>query len=450
MIVSSGNLIALSSGLLVGLISGMLPGLTMLTPTLVLLPWLFKLTAAQIILWYATVLITHQFIGSVIATYYGVPNEDAHWPAVLEGYAMYKRGQGPAAIQAAAYAHVITMIMSLFLMLFISNSSTQIALFFDTRVQTVIILIVVAGVVAVNSEPVWVKILMLVTGTLLGFLGELNRNFMHLDLTLFADINFSDGIPAVPFIVGLFALPNCLKNNQQLLQTVYVQQIKVTFTHFRYYFTSILHGFSGFVFGLTPMLTNDVAANISYNVQKWWQKRTQNYHPAGDISCLVAAESAASSGAVISLMPLLLFGIPITASEALIFSVLNSKGYSFSLTNYDTYLIPEILGWLIIVCIVNYIISGPLSEFFSKLYLLLKDRALSIIMILLTVSVLYQGYNVYALKEYLTVMIFSFIIGYSFKKYNFYVMIFCFLMANHTLDIFVRMWVFTKIYLGMA
>jgi putative tricarboxylic transport membrane protein len=442
---TSGNILVMTSGIFVGLVSGMLPGLTMITPTLVLLPWLFQLTAAQIILWYATVLITHQFIGSVIATYYSVPNDDAHWPAVLEGHALYKRGSGPEAIQAAAFAHVITMIMSLLLMLAISDVSNQIALFFDTRIQAAIIILVITGVFAVNSEPVWVKSLMLICGTALGFLGELNRQYLHWDIS-YTDINFSDGIPAVPLIVGIFALPNCIKNNQQLLSTVNVAQLQTKFSDFRYYFTSIFHGLLGFIFGLTPMLTNDVAANVSYNLQKWWRNFRQKYRP-GDVSCLVAAESAANSGAVISLMPLLLLGIPITASEAMIYSVLNSKGYAFSLSNYDSYLIPEILGCLILVGIVNYIISGPLSEMFGKLYLFLKDRALSVILLLLAASVLYQGYNLYSLKEYLTVMLSGFIIGYSCKKYNFYVLIFCFLMASHTLDIFLRMWVFAKIYI---
>ena len=440
------NLAPVLLGILIGLIAGVLPGVGMLSITVIFLPWLWHLTSIQIILWYATVLITEQFIGSVVATYYGVPGQENHWPAVLEGFPMYQRGAGPEAIQAAAFSHIIALLLSMVLLLVIGNYSMTLALLFNTKVQFAIIILVVLGVCALSKDPWYIKIAMLITGTLLGFLGDLNRLSLHWDISITDSINFNDGLPIVPFLVGIFVIPNCIKNDAKIIQVIIIQQLKTRFTDFTHYFTSLFHSFLGFIFGLTPMLTVDVASNVSYNVQKWWRERTGKYDKNGDVTCLVASESATNSGAVISLMPLLLFGIPITASESLVYSLLNTKGYSFSLSNFDNYLLPEILSFLLLVGVINYIISGPLSDIFAKLYEILSRHALKVVIAVMVSSVLYQGYSLYLFKEYLTVLILSFIMGYSLRKYNFYTLIFCFLMANHTFDIFIRTWAFLKIY----
>jgi putative tricarboxylic transport membrane protein len=440
------NLVPVLLGILIGLISGVLPGVGMISITVIFLPWLWHLTSIQIILWYATVLITEQFIGSVIATYYGVPGQENHWPAVLEGFPMYQRGAGPEAIQAAAFSHIIALLLSMALLLIIGNYSMTLALVFDTKLQFAIIIMVVLGVCALSKDPWYVKIIMLIAGTILGFVGDLNRMYLHYDITIANGINFNDGIPVIPFLVGIFIIPNSLKNHVTNINIIQVEQIKAKFSDFTHWITSLIHSFLGFIFGLTPMLTVDVASNVSYNVQKWWRERTGRYDKDGDVTCLVASESATNSGAVISLMPLLLFGIPITASESLVYSLLNTKGYSFSITNFDKYLLPEILSFLLLVGFINYLISGPLSAYFAKLYEKLSTHATFVLVAIMVGSVLYQGYNLYLLKEYLTVLILSFIIGYSLRKYNFYTLIFCFLMANHTFDIFIRTWAFIKIY----
>jgi len=440
-------IIAVSLGIIVGIITGLLPGLGMITTTLVFMPILLELNPTNIILWYATVLITHQFVGGMVAIYYGVPAQESDWPAVLEGHQLYKRGLANFPIQAAAISHVISLTISLIMMLTISHYATQIAVFFDTKIQILIIVATIIGVTCVTSEPMLIKILMVTLGTFFGFFGELNRSHLHFNLEIANDINFSDGIPVIPLLIGLFALPTVLKNNQDLIITSHIKQIKAKFVDFKYYITSFFYSFVGLIFGLTPMVTSDVAANLSYNIHKWFKKTFKQYKKDGDISTIVAAESAAASGAIVSLMPLLLFGIPITASEALIYTMMIGKGYVFSITNYNTMLLPQILGCLIFVGIIDYFISGPFSEFFSKLYVYLKRNAVYLIVFFLFCSAFYQGYHNYLLKEYLITMTICFIIGYTLKEYNLNLFVFCFLLGNHTFDIFQRGWTFFKIFL---
>jgi len=438
---------AICLGIIVGIITGLLPGMGMITTTLIFMPILLELDPVSIMLWYATVLITHQFVGGMVAIYYGVLAQESQWPAVLEGYPLYKRGLANFPIQAAAISHVISLTISLLMMICISHYATQIAVFFDTKIQICIIIFTIMGITYITNEPLLVKIISVITGTFLGFFGELNQLYLHYNLQISSDINFSDGIPVIPLLIGLFALPTILKNNEDLVLTINIPQMRVKFFDFKYYFTSIFYSLVGFIFGLTPMVTSDVAANLSYNIHKWYKKTRNTYKPNGDIGTLVAAESAGASGAIVSLMPFLLFGIPITASESLIYTLMIGKGYVFSITNYNNMLLPNILICLIFIGIIDFFISGPFSIFFNKLYSYCKNNALYGITFLLLFSVLYQGYHNYLLKEYCITIIICFVIGYSLRKYNLNLFVFCFLLGNHTFDVFQRGYTFLKIFL---
>lgn len=56
-----------------------------------------------------------------------------------------------------------------------------------------------------------------------------------------------------------------------------------------------------------------------------------------DINKIAASESANNSGALSSLLPLIILGIPIVASEVLIFYLVASQGFIFNLESLDTF-----------------------------------------------------------------------------------------------------------------
>ena len=439
------SLLALLVGLVTGVFTGILPGMGMLATTIMITPWLLSINSVATIIWFASVLITHQFIGSVVGIYYGIPTTESHYPSATEGFNLYKKGYGNHAIQTSAISHIISMSLSLFLLFFLTDIGNIIITIFGTKIQFIMIIAAIVSIFFLTNEFWAIKLIFLLLGFSVGFFGEANRNYFHIQLHFF-NMNFSDGVPIIPFVVGIFILPLFSQNHNILLNVKNIMQYKVKFSNYNYYSTSFFYSIVGFIFGLTPMLTSDIASNFSYLIQKKWRQYKKNYVTGADLSCIAASESAASSGAVISLVPLLLFGIPITLSECILYEILLSKQYSFGFSSYNNNLMPSIIVFLTVASIINYVLSGPFANIFSKAYVYFYKYATFILFFGLFASVAYQGYIIYNLSEYLVVMFISFGIGYWLKKYNLYLLVFSSMMANHSFDVFDRSLTFIRIY----
>ena len=65
---------------------------------------------------------------------------------------------------------------------------------------------------------------------------------------------------------------------------------------------------------------------IAYSIEKIYQKR-KNTYSQGNLNCLIASEGANNAGVFTQLIPLLFLGIPITVGEAVVYNVIESRGY---------------------------------------------------------------------------------------------------------------------------
>ena len=66
-----------------------------------------------------------------------------------------------------------------------------------------------------------------------------------------------------------------------------------------------------------------------------YEKRMEKNYRAGSMKCLVASETANNSGGFSMLIPLLILGIPIVPSEALLYDINASKGFVFGASTFD-------------------------------------------------------------------------------------------------------------------
>jgi TctA family transporter len=110
-------------------------------------------------------------------------------------------------------------------------------------------------------------------------------------------------------------------------------------------------GLIGAVGGLVPGLTTIASSHYAYTVEKLISR---NYKK-GHMPALVSSEGANNSGAVTMLLPLLMFGVPITLSEAIIFGILDAKSWSFAA-------------------------QAPLAMFLDHWYIMLAANILSLIL----------------------------------------------------------------------
>ena len=93
-----------------------------------------------------------------------------------------------------------------------------------------------------------------------------------------------------------------------------------------YWVTLVRSSFLGSIGGFVPGLSYAFSSIFSYTIERWIRQRKNTYNYNGDVNCLIASESANNAGAFTQMIPLLFLGIPITASEALIYNILVSRG----------------------------------------------------------------------------------------------------------------------------
>ena len=131
----------------------------------------------------------------------------------------------------------------------------------------------------------------------------------------------------------------------------------------------------------------------------------------------MAAETGNTSGAFSTMIPLMIFGIPITISEVILYNLMMTNGADFSrgtflYTNYSwllwTFAIANVIG--LIFC---WPMAVRMAQWVSKINL--RVTLISII-IVVSVAVLWQGYYSQMLLLYLVLYAIMIMIGLACLK----------------------------------
>lgn len=423
-------------GFATGVLGGLLPGVGILTFTVLFWPMLDTWSAIQCLAWFMSVMLTAQFVGSIVATHFGVLGETSSYTATVEGFRLFQQGRGDLAIKAAAIGSLVATIVALLIFSLVGAAVDWIAAWYRTTFQVVIIITVLITVCFISQERSWIsKITQCVTGVSLGVIGDTSMHDFTVDLGI---IKIEHSLALVPLLVGLYVLPNLVRGHHAILHAVTVR-VHRGVDKFSHWGTAAFYSAVGFVFGLTPGLTTDIASNISYRLQQYRERLTRIYNDKGSVGCLTAAESANNSAAISCMLPLLLFGVPITISESLIYSIISAKGHVFSPSNFDESLITTLLIGLTMVGVASYLISTWLSQALVSFYLWFRNKAIYVIGILLVGAVIWAGMSQHSLSEYVFTMMAGLTLAAMFRRTDFYVLIFAFAISKHAVENFIRL-----------
>ena len=128
------------------------------------------------------------------------------------------------------------------------------------------------------------------------------------------------------------------------------------FIDFIKYSTSSLRGtIFGFIGGFCPGLTNIFSTQISYFLEKIISKKDS-------LRSLISAETANNAGSISALLPLIVLGLPISSSEALILALLELKSFELSLANFVPILL-DVTKALVIVNCIGILLAWPFAKY---------------------------------------------------------------------------------------
>ena len=302
-------------GCLLGMLTGLIPGLGLFTALMIAYPWLVKLSATDLIIFYISMAAASQYTGSISALVLRIPGEVNSIFALKEAPILIKENKLDMAIFSSALGSMVGGIGALLLTVFLLNFlEPYISYFFRSDIKAFILLISVIVFVYFSSNTFGISLLFALFGFGLSTIGisvlGQERTF-GFNFLLF-------GIPWYPLILGLWILPQLYKENMSS---------NLTLTKPKFYwntgivFRSTIIGYLG---GLIPGISYIIGSKLSWLLE--------NKISGNSLNRLLAAETANNSSAYSMIIPLLLLGVPIVSSEALILELANNKGFQFNWT----------------------------------------------------------------------------------------------------------------------
>lgn len=299
----------LTLAIVAGATVGIVPGLTPLLGLMFTMPFIASYSPEEIILYWACFLLTVQYYGSVSALLFKVPGETSSLPVLGASVDLTQVRSIIRSYKLTAFTSLIASLIAVaaFYLLFVSLDNSWHVLF-SVKFSAIFILIII--------------------GMLLIYRGQYLLNFIFLASGIFVA-----NMPDVPYlmetcgthpwscftiqqidialaVMGLYAVPhlfdrgNFFAREQMDSKLSSISWIPII----KYYWYGIKYGlmgcFTGFVPGLGVTLSSNLAGSIEVKKNKYKRLRV-----------MAAAEAANNSASIASMVPFLMIGIPITATE---------------------------------------------------------------------------------------------------------------------------------------
>ncbi|MEO4045143.1 tripartite tricarboxylate transporter permease [Hoeflea sp. CAU 1731] len=322
----------LIAGVFLGLIIGVVPGIGGLVGLSLLLPFTFHMqpeAALAMMMGLSAVAVTSDSIPAVL---FGVPGTVASAATVMDGYPMARKGESGRALGAAFCASICGGLFGAVL-LAISIPVLRPLILSITAAEMLAFSIFGLSLVAVLSGSAPAKGLGAVCiGILLSSVGYHGQSG-----TLrwwFGNMYLYEGLAIVPVALGLFALPEIA---DLVIQRKSIQsnglgpskksnQFQGVRDTFRHMFLVVRCSSIGSMLGALPGIGATVIDWIAYGHAVRSEKGASETFGKGDVRGVIASEASNNAKEGGALIPTIAFGVPGTASMALVLGALLMHG----------------------------------------------------------------------------------------------------------------------------
>jgi len=238
-------------------------------------------------------------------------------------------------------------------------------------------------------------------------------------------VDLKNGIPFYPLLLGLLVVPHIFVwEDKQILSKQIIKNLDAVKIWFKNIKHSLLGTLVGLICGLVPGMGTVLATNLAHKLSKGKTKEAS--YPA-----LVSAESANNSAVLTTLLPLVVIGVPITMSEALLVNIMER---SLLEVNWSILVESGKPLWLLISVImsltIGLIVSWPLSRTVQTLLIKFGNYLPYLVIVILLGTLVYVGNMNYALWFYILVFVIASSIGTACRKLDMLPLVFLFLISD--------------------
>lgn len=415
------TMIYMSGGLFLGMFVGALPGFTTLMAMAILLPISFFLDPLLGIPFLIGVYKGGIYGGSIPAILVSMPGTGAAVATTFDGPALTKKGQARKALEMALFSSVTGDLSSDLFTIALIGPIAAVALLLGPPELAAILLLALI-VISATSSGVFVKgLLMLVVGLFFGMIGQdpigaLSRFSLGIP-------QIEAGIPLLPMLIGVFALPEIFTNIEKKASSlVKAEDLKVsgerlTWAEFKGVGRTLARStMIGTSIGMIPGVGQVVAAFMGYAAAKSASTHPETFGQ-GELEGVAAAECANNAVNGPTLVPLLTLGIPGDNLTVILVGAFIAQGMrpGPQLMEEQGALVYAILIAMVIANVLFLGIGYVCIPFFAKVVTIRKSFLLP-----LTLVFAFAGSWVFRAQPFdLAVLVFFGAFGYIAKKLHF-------------------------------
>ena len=318
-------------GILFGMLIGGLPGLTANMGIALLIPVTFGMDATSGLLMLTALYTAAIYGGSLPAILLYTPGTSASAATAIDGYELTKQGKAATAIRISTYASAAGGIFSALALLLIAPPLSRIALLFGPPEYFFLAVFGLTAIGGIATGSLAKGLLSGAIGMLLSLIGrDLISGFPRFTFGM-ADLR--TGVSFVPAMIGLFALSQVLTLAERQKGDKPKEVTKLTDWRLfptwaeikEIYKTVIRSSLIGIGVGILPGAGGDIASWVSYSEARRSSKRPELIGK-GSIEGIAASEASNNAVTGSSLIPLMVLGIPGSASAAILLGALLIKG----------------------------------------------------------------------------------------------------------------------------
>lgn len=316
-------------GIILGLVIGILPGLGPPIAIALALPFTFYIDTVPSMVLLLGIYSAAIYGGSVSAIAVGIPGTGAAIATVQDGHQMFKNGRGGEALGFSLTGSIIGGLVSVVCLALIAPILADLAVQFGPREYLAISVFGLIVVVRVAGKSLTKGLLVGALGIFLTTWGldELNGTERY----TFGTYHLYEGLPLVPFLVGLFALSEALIGAERAMKKIeftaesLVVKLPGLKTLGRMKDVILRSSIIGTIIGIIPGEGAAVGAFFAYSEAKRRSKNPQKYG-TGIPEGIVAPETANNATVGGALVPTLTLGVPGSPAAAVLLGALLIQG----------------------------------------------------------------------------------------------------------------------------
>ncbi|MBW1698928.1 MAG: tripartite tricarboxylate transporter permease [Deltaproteobacteria bacterium] len=411
-------------GVVIGVGVGAMPGLTASTGVALMIPLTFTMSTANALALLIGLYKGAVYGGSISAISFATPGTPEAAATIYDGHKLMKKGQGRKAALMALYASVTADTLSDLITIAVAPALALVALKFGPTERFWLVVLAFTLLGSLSGAHLAKGMLSASFGIFLGTVGT-DPVGMVSRMT-FGIWWIQDGIQFIPLMIGIFAISRMLENAVEVLrQRGVTRKVKENFSKLlmksgpgltvREYircWKEMLIGLGvGSFAGMLPGLGATVGAFLSYSVAK--QAFPGKKLGTGVLEGVAAAESGNNATVGPTLIPLLAFGIPGSATAALIGGALMLQGATPSPRMFELY--PHVVYALFIILFAGNFVNLGVGRVFAGLYARLGQLPREILIPLILMMSIIGAYSYRGNPYDVVVMLIFGFIGYVIR-----------------------------------